>query len=115
MMNKSLLSKQKFGICVIAVSLCSLIGCASPYREKVYSNDMSNFFPDCRIRNQQVAFLKTLKAGRSEMQTAQMELALFGPFTTDPHYKTQLANGDLNYHIQRAIERVEIICPIREK
>ena len=57
-----------FGPCVIIASLCS--GCATggpPSRPVANLNDLNYFQPDCKIRDQQIAYLQSLRRTSDDM------------------------------------------------
>ena len=99
-MLKYLPLKLKFGVFVLSVSLCSLTtGCASGYSQKVTASDIINFKTDCKIKNQQLAYLNSLKKSKDESTLASLEVAFFGPFAKDYGYKKNLATDNINYWI----------------
>jgi hypothetical protein len=110
-MLKYLPSKQKFGLFVLSVSLSSLVGCASSYREKFTTQDVIHFEVDCKIKDQQLAYLKSIKRSRSETQMAALEVATLGPlFAKDYEYKKSLSQQHVNWWIDNVIDEVNG-CP----
>jgi hypothetical protein len=111
MMLNYLQSKQKFGLFVLCVSLSSLVGCASGYREKFSTQDVIHFKVDCQIKDQQLAYLTSIKRSKSETQLAAFEVATLGPlFTKDYEYKKSLSQQNVNWWIDNVIDEVSL-CP----
>jgi hypothetical protein len=50
-----------FGACVIIVSLCSGCATGTPPARPMMATDLDTFVPDCKIKNQQRAFLESMR------------------------------------------------------
>ena len=55
-----------FGLCVIIASLCSGCATGAPSASTVSLYDINYFQPDCRIKEQQMHFLQSLRRGRDD-------------------------------------------------
>ena len=51
----------KFGICVMCVSLCSGCATGTPSRTAMSINDLEYFQPNCKIAQQQMAMLNSMR------------------------------------------------------
>ena len=51
----------KFGICVMCVSLCSGCATGTPSRTAMSVQDLEYFQPDCKIAQQQIAMLNSMR------------------------------------------------------
>ena len=92
--------KRKFGAFVIGVSLFELVGCASPYQEKL---NLTAYRIDCAHAEEQKVFLESLRdARRSEKWKADLELK-FNPAVKDRDYKATLANGSSETEINELL------------
>jgi|APGre2960657444_1045066.scaffolds.fasta_scaffold91949_2 hypothetical protein len=106
MRNNPLLNR-KFGIFVIAVSLCNLVGCASQYKPKMTTRNLIEFKTDCKIKDEQLTYLRKMQPSRHEEQMAQIEVAAFKELAMDYDYKKQLASGNVSYWFEQVIRDVE--------
>ena len=50
-----------FGACVIIASLCSGCATGTPPARPMMATDLDTFVPDCKIKNQQRAFLESMR------------------------------------------------------
>ena len=50
-----------FGACVIIVSLCSACATGTPSAQPMLARDLDHFQIDCRIKDQQRAFLESMR------------------------------------------------------
>jgi len=50
-----------FGACVIIVSLCSGCATGTPPARPMTASDLDNFVPNCKIKDQQRAFLESMR------------------------------------------------------
>ena len=50
-----------FGACVIIVSLCSGCATGTPAARPMTASDLDTFVPDCKIKDQQRAFLESMR------------------------------------------------------
>ena len=50
-----------FGACVIIVSLCSGCATGTPPARPMLASDLDNFVPNCKIKDQQRAFLESMR------------------------------------------------------
>ena len=50
-----------FGACVIIVSLCSGCATGTPPARPMLAGDLDNFVPNCKIKDQQRAFLESMR------------------------------------------------------
>lgn len=110
MMPKYLQSKQRFGLFVACVSLCSLVGCASPYRAKFTANDVIEYQINCDIKDEQLAQLTSLKNSDTERLMAKIELGQLGIFVKDREYKQSMGRGRVNWWIDNLVEELNR-CP----
>lgn len=63
-----------FGTCVITVSLVSGCSTGAPARLAMTTNDIKNFQPDCRNKEQQIRLLRTLRQASEEQHWDAMIL-----------------------------------------
>jgi hypothetical protein len=62
---------------------------------------MIDFEVNCRIKDQQITYLESIKPKRSEKHAADLEMKISGIFTKDLGYKRNLSEGGLDYWIDQ--------------
>jgi hypothetical protein len=103
MMLPCQLSKLKFGIFVIIVSLGNLTGCAT---QQVSTNDMLQFKTNCAQKEQQIAFLDSVQTNQLDQIWAGLKLTFMGPFTPNFETTKDIATGSSRYWVQNVKESV---------
>ena len=93
----------KFGLCVITVSLFS--GCATqidPARVPMRTVDLNTYQINCRLKDQQVAFLQSMRQTRDEQFGAVMRSRM-RPFswTADHDIAYNNPNKFIDYHLNQ--------------
>lgn len=86
-----------FGLCVITVSLFS--GCAThvrPEQVPVSTRDLNYFQVDCRIKEQQIAFLQSLRQTNQAQAEARFRLML-QPWQAYSDPQAYAINADMAY------------------
>ena len=102
-------SSLRFGKCVLFVSLCSLVGCANN-RPSYGVDRMAEFVPDCRIAEQQIIWLNTLRPTYSEKVSAAFTSRMI-PIATDGYRdRYYIANNQIDWWVDRNIEQVYQAC-----
>jgi outer membrane murein-binding lipoprotein Lpp len=92
------------GMCVMCVVLFS--GCASqidPNRVPMSTQDLNHFQIDCRIKNQQVAMLQSMRQSRDEQFAAGMR-SMMRPFSWTPDH--DIAHNNTNKYIDFHINQL---------
>tara|TARA_R110000868_G_scaffold117995_1_gene313140 strand:+ start:63 stop:443 length:381 start_codon:yes stop_codon:yes gene_type:complete len=56
-----------FGVCVIIASLCSGCATGTPAARPMLADDLNHFQVDCRIKDQQRAFLESMRLTRDDV------------------------------------------------
>ena len=92
-----------FGLCVITVGLSS--GCATqidPNRVPMSTADLNHFQIDCKIKNQQVAMLQSMRQSRDEQFAASMR-SMMRPFSWTPDHDIAYNNTNkyINFHLNQ--------------
>jgi len=92
-----------FGTCVMCVGLFS--GCASqidPRRLPMNTVDLNTYQINCRLKDQQVAFLQSMRQSPNEQFAAQMR-STFRPFswTHDHDIAYNNPNKFIDYHLNQ--------------
>jgi hypothetical protein len=92
-----------FGMCVMCVALFS--GCANqidPNRVPMSTRDLNHFQIDCRIKNQQVAMLQSMRQSRDEQFASSMR-STFRPFTWTPDHDIAYNNPNkyIDFHLNQ--------------
>ena len=86
-----------FGMCVMCVALFS--GCATqidPSRVPMSAEDLNHYQIDCRLKNQQVAMLQSMRQSKNDIFAARMR-AMTQPFSWGPDH--DIAHSDINHYI----------------
>ena len=114
MSKPAVVSKLAFGVFVITASVFST-GCASTANSTVAVYDLENFQINCRIKEQQIKFLQSLRTNRDTQFVANIENTI-KPWTmiTDyPQYRQRasIANGYTNWNINQLLLRLGYDCP----
>jgi hypothetical protein len=94
---------KRFGMCVMCVALFS--GCASqidPNRVPMSTVDLNTYQINCRLKDQQVAFLQSMRQSRDEQFAASMR-SMFRPFswTHDHDIAHNNPNKFIDYHLNQ--------------
>ena len=103
-MNKAVhTSAIVFGMCVMFASLCS--GCATqidPNRVPMSTVDLNHFQIDCRIKEQQVAMLQSMRQSNQDIFASKLR-SMAQPFSwgTDHDIAHGNVNGYLDYHLNQ--------------
>ena len=103
-MNKAVhTSAIAFGMCVMFASLCS--GCATqidPNRVPMSTVDLNHFQIDCRIKEQQVAMLQSMRQSNQEIVASKLR-SMTQPFswTADHDMAYGNVNGYLDFHLNQ--------------
>lgn len=98
----------RFGKFVLFVSLCSLVGCAT--RPSYGTARMKEFQPDCRIAEQQIIWLQSLRPTYYEKTSAALVNRLI-PIPTEGYNERMLtANSQIDWWVDTNIERVYRQC-----
>ena len=105
-------SKINFGVCVVFVSLASLTGCAT--RVSYGTQRMSDFRPDCRIAEQQIAWLQSMRPTESEKATAKVRsVFLKAPMLNDSYWDNRLVSeGYIDWWVETNIRQVYMLSLI---
>ena len=86
-----------FGMCVMCAVLSS--GCATqvnPNRVPMSAEDLNHYQIDCRLKNQQVAMLQSMRQSKNDIFAARMR-AMTQPFSWGPDH--DIAHSDINHYI----------------
>jgi hypothetical protein len=91
------------GMCVILAVLSS--GCASqiaPGRVPMSTRDLNHFQIDCKIKNQQVAMLQSMRQSQDEQFAAHMR-SMMRPFSWTPDHDIAHNNPNkyLDFHLKQ--------------
>ena len=90
-------------------ALVSLSGCAS-HRMVPSIDQLSKFEPDCRIAQQQIDWLKSLKPTLKEKQDSRLQMALFGGFSSDYRKNRDIVDNKVDWMINLNIRDVYRVC-----
>lgn len=103
-------SKRKFGVYVLCASLLSLGGCAT--RTPYGTERFSNFKPDCRIAEQQIVWLQSMKPTEAEKTKAKFRESFFKfPMFDDSYFENKkVAEGYIDWWVEVNIRQVYLEC-----
>lgn len=92
-----------YGICAMCVVLLS--GCASqidPRRVPMSTQDLNHFQVDCRIKDQQVAMLQSMRQSRDEHFASSMR-SMLRPFSWTPDHDIAYNNPNkyIDFHLNQ--------------
>jgi hypothetical protein len=107
-MLKYLPLKQKFGVCVICVSLFS--GCAGPTRSYVSGNDLLYYQRNCAEKDGQLAYLESLRPTTSEKVMASLQVQTLGKFSSEYENNYLIARGIKEQLINDAQRHIRQTC-----
>lgn len=107
----SKLSNIKFGKFAL-LAIVSLAGCSSQ-RIAPSNHDLASLTPDCRIAEQQVQWLESLRPTHRERNYARQEMFFWGGFSKDYQQNKDIANNKIDYLIDLNIKEIYYKCRFR--
>ena len=101
----------RFGKFVLCASLVSLFGCASQ-RVPYGPDKMASFTPDCRIAEQQIAWLVSMKPTVGEKMSNNFTNYFVGRLSSDTDYQSSknISNGQMDWWIRTNLKEVYNQC-----
>ena len=100
-----------FGLCVTIVSLCSGCAVTNVSRMPMSERDLNFFHPNCRIKEQQIAMLQSMRQSEDEMLFAGLgNIGNFWTSITDPdgyQRRQEIASGAINKQINWNLQHLK--------
>jgi hypothetical protein len=107
-------SNINFGKFVLSVAVCSLVGCAET-KIRPEPIEIVRLQPDCRIVEQQLDWLRSMKPTANERQNAAMQVGLFDKLSKEYSSNRNVADYNYDYVIRLKIRDIYSVCATRQQ
>jgi len=105
-----MLSSTNFGKFVLVASLISLSSAHAFEGHLKYRHEILSLVPDCKIADQQLNWLYSLKPTRSEISDARNSIFFIGVFSKYFRENKDIANGTIKWAVNEKIREIMIQC-----
>jgi hypothetical protein len=98
----------------VFVTLVSLSNISAAQNVAMHPDDLDRFVVDCKLKEQQIAMLQSMRQSRNDIAAARVNNA-FKPWTviTDPrnyNYHSQVGSGRVNWLIDQLLMQLRDYC-----
>lgn len=107
-----MLSNIKFGRYVLsAILVSSVLGCSTTEQRIMPSTHaLASFKPDCKIAEQQLEWLRSIRPTDQERRNARTEVYMWGGFSKEFRNNKNIVDNKMDYLININIDEIYYKC-----